>query len=459
MSMTTIREVRLRRKVPRKTQRIYPFLSIVFVLLSLITQETHAVRSPESYSARTTHSLPTISKDTTIHKDTTTTTTTTTTDNKVLSPRGGAKASVAKRPPIAWAILHNWLYFLSLAFNLLNVPFLIREIVDGKGTNSNSPSPQSIKLSGNVEAVDKLLTFCGVAFLSALSDQHGRKPLIAWSSFGFAFTNLLQVLAGKAPTLRTSKILLYVADFVDGISSCMTPVCQAYVADCTVGSASLASNLGVFQGISIGGAFCIAFPIGGMLGAKYGPRLPILLAAGFQILNGLIAVFVTPESNRRAIKSENQKPAIDLSEVNPIRGLQNLFGIGNVAGFGSSSKSLLRAASLAYFCLSMARNSLDAQFVNYSNIRFGWSQAQSGPVLVMVGMMMGVVPRILVPLLGLQKCIHYGLLILGMGLSLSGLASTQQQYIASFAIVSIGFGTLRKGQNKALDLFFSEERE
>eukprot|EP00531_Pseudo-nitzschia_arenysensis_P003676 CAMPEP_0116153796 /NCGR_PEP_ID=MMETSP0329-20121206/21436_1 /TAXON_ID=697910 /ORGANISM="Pseudo-nitzschia arenysensis, Strain B593" /LENGTH=499 /DNA_ID=CAMNT_0003650729 /DNA_START=223 /DNA_END=1722 /DNA_ORIENTATION=- len=339
-------------------------------------------------------------------------------------------------------------FFLSLAFNLLNVPFMIREIVDGPGTKT--PSPQSIKLSGNVEAIDKFLTFCGVAFLAALSDRHGRKPLIAWSAFGFATTNILQVLAGTAPTLGTSKLLLYIADFVDGISSCMTPVCQAYVADCTtVGSASLASNLGVFQGISIGGAFVFAFPIGGMLGAKFGPKLPILMAAGFQIVNGLLAVFLTPESNPRAIpnkskrnsttSSSSPKPKIDLSEVNPIRGLQNLLGIGATDGFGTSSQSLLRTASLAYFCLSLARNSLDAQFVNYSNIRFGWSQAQSGPVLVMVGMMMGIVPRILVPLLGLQKCIHYGLLILGVGLSTSGLAPTPKQYIMSFAIISIGF--------------------
>lgn len=323
---------------------------------------------------------------------------------------------------------------------------MIREIVDGPGTKT--PSPQSIKLSGNVEAIDKFLTFCGVAFLAALSDQHGRKPLIAWSAFGFAMTNILQVMAGKAPSLGTSKLLLYAADFVDGISSCMTPVCQAYVADCTVGSASLASNLGVFQGISIGGAFVFAFPIGGMLGAKFGPRLPILMAAGFQVVNGLVALFVTPESNARAIenkRSTNRNPEskIDLSEVNPIRGLQNLLGIGSVNGFGTSNQSLLRAASLAYFCLSLARNSLDAQFVNYSNIRFGWSQAQSGPVLVMVGMMMGIVPRILVPLLGLQKCIHYGLLILGVGLSMSGLAPTPMQYIMSFAIISIGFGTFK----------------
>lgn len=419
---------------------VVAFVGCLFVLLN--SQQVAAVRKPESYSVRQ-KQVNTINKQI---QDTNTTPETIqetqTLKNEI--PRGGAKAVAKKPPSIYWAILHNWLYFLSSAFNLLNVPFMIREIVDGP--EAKSPSSQSIQLSGNVEAVDKILTFCGVAFLSALSDKHGRKPLIAWSSFGFAATNVIQAFAGRAPTMGSSKVLLYLADFVDGISSCMTPVCQAYVADCTVGSAALASNLGIFQGLSIGGAFVIGFPIAGMLGAKYGPKLPILLAAAFQTLSGLLALFVTPESNTlaRSGKPTQKKEAsqsIKLSEVNPITGLQNLLGIGSSStGFGTSSKSLLRAASLAYACLSMARRSLDAQFVNYSNLRFGWSQAQSGPVLVLVGLMMGIVPRILVPLLGLQKCIHYGLLILSVGFSTAGLAETQGLYISSFAIISIGFG-------------------
>jgi hypothetical protein len=40
------------------------------------------------------------------------------------------------------------------------------------------PSAKSISLSGKVESVDKLLTFLGVGFLSALSDKYGRKPLM-----------------------------------------------------------------------------------------------------------------------------------------------------------------------------------------------------------------------------------------------------------------------------------------
>lgn len=99
-----------------------------------------------------------------------------------LERRGGG-GTPSTSPSFYWAIFHNWMYFLSLGFNLINVPFMIRSIVDGPpvpGVKS-SPSPQAIALSGKVESVDKLLTFLGVGLLSALSDKLGRKPLMAWS--------------------------------------------------------------------------------------------------------------------------------------------------------------------------------------------------------------------------------------------------------------------------------------
>lgn len=95
-----------------------------------------------------------------------------------------------------------------------------------------------------------------------------------------------------------------------------------------------------------------------MLGAKFGPRVPLLIAAGLQLLNAMTILFITPESNREKVKE------LDLREANPISGLKKLF-------FHSP---ILRTAAIAYFFSSLARCSLDAQFTNYSNIRFGWTQ-------------------------------------------------------------------------------------
>ena len=372
--------------------------------------------------------------------------------------RGG---SAKNAPSIYWAVLSNWLYFLSLGFNAVNVQFLVREIIDGKG--SKSPSSRSIALSGKVESVDKLLTFLGIGFLSALSDKLGRRTLMAWSAGGFLITNLIQA------TTKSSPAMLYLADFVDGCSSCMTPVCQAFIADVS-DSSQLAGNLGVFQGLSVvrlpkhscefprcsvalttfcpGRGIHICFPYvsdevdhfaesprthafivfcifalsGGVLGAKFGPRLPLLIAAGIQAVNLLVILLLTPESN------VNKNTNIDLKQSNPLNGMKKLF----------FNTPLLRTVSLAYFLSSLARCSLDAQFANYSNIRFGWTQAQSGPVLVLVGIMLAIIPRFFISRFGVQQAILVGLLTFAAGLTCSALAPTPGLFVLSIAIVSFG---------------------
>lgn len=158
------------------------------------------------------------------------------------------------------------------------------------------------------------------------------------------------------------------------------------------------------------------------MGAKFGPRVPLLAAAALQLINALIIIFVTPESNT------NPTTKLDLKEANPVGGMIKLFGRSH----------LLRVASTAYFLASLARGSLDAQFANYSNIRFGWTQAQSGPILVLVGLMLAIMPRIFVPILGLKNAILFGLLIFSMGLTATGLAPTPLAFGASILLVSVG---------------------
>ena len=61
-----------------------------------------------------------------------------------------------------------------------------------------------------------------------------------YSALGFAVTCWLQGTAKK------NLSFLYIADLVDGVSSCMNNVCQAYVADASPPD-RVAINLGIFQ--------------------------------------------------------------------------------------------------------------------------------------------------------------------------------------------------------------------
>ena len=112
--------------------------------------------------------------------------------------------------------------------------------------------------------------------------------------------------------------------------------------------------------------------------------MPLRVAAGLQLLNFLLIVLVTPESNPRAKRAGR---SIDWREANPLGSLWKLFGHAPV----------LRNAAAMYGLVSLARNALDAQFVNYASIRFGWSQQQTGPVMVIVGLMLAIAPQLLVP--------------------------------------------------------------
>ena len=65
-------------------------------------------------------------------------------------PLTTAAPAIWRAPSFYWAVLHNWLYFLSLGMNLINVQFLVREVIDGKGAKTASAA--AIALSGRVES-------------------------------------------------------------------------------------------------------------------------------------------------------------------------------------------------------------------------------------------------------------------------------------------------------------------
>ena len=352
-----------------------------------------------------------------------------------------ATAGSGRSPSFWWALLANWLYFMSLGLSIPNLPYVVGGLVnplkDG-AVNTDPTTPAAIRVSGDIEALDQALTFLGVGLLGALSDVVGRKPLMAWSALGFGCTCLIQGTAGlplwrsfealpMLPRLlgsRASVATLFVADAIDGVSSCMSNVAQAYVADVSP-KEKAAINLGIFQGLSIGGAFVFAFPIGGILGAKKGPRVPILAAAVLQSLNFLIITFVMPEPLPPAARANRQ---LDLREANPVGALRKLFG----------RAPFVRDVATVYALVTLARHVLDAQFTVYARYKFGWSQQQSGPLLVLVGLMLAIAPRVVVPRLGLRRSITGGTLVFAAGLLGTAFAATAPHFFAAILVAAVG---------------------
>lgn len=59
-----------------------------------------------------------------------------------------------------------------------------------------------------------------------------------------------------------------------------------------------------------------------------------------------------------------------------------------------------------YFLLHLALNGLQINFVNYTQYKFGWNVAQSSSSLCLIFIFTAVMPRLLLPLLGIRKAIQ-----------------------------------------------------
>ena len=311
-------------------------------------------------------------------------------DPKPLAVSGGAKQ---KQVSYAWAVLHNWLYFLSLGLCIPVLPKVIASTVNDDG--AAVITSKSARVAGDVEGIDKLLTFLFVGALGACSDGVGRKPLIALSALGYATTVLVQARATKVAHF-------FAADAIDGLTSCMNAVCAAFVADATSqdSGAARAAALGVFQGLSVGGAFIVGFPMAAVLskGGQY--RKPMYLAASLQLLNAFLALFVTPESAPAS-------KGIKWDEANPISSL------GQLDLFKKSTP--LKKTAIAFSLVWLGNLALNACFVPYVDAKFGWGPQQSGPLLVVVGLMLAVVPKLVVPRLGVVGAANFGCLVYALG--------------------------------------------
>ena len=109
------------------------------------------------------------------------------TPQKPTTGRAAAKAQAEQAKPLAlsgggankqvsyaWAVLHNWLYFLSLGLCIPVLPKVIASTVNDDG--AAVITSKSARVAGDVEGVDKLLTFLFVGALGGKKhrDQKGK---------------------------------------------------------------------------------------------------------------------------------------------------------------------------------------------------------------------------------------------------------------------------------------------
>jgi len=214
-----------------------------------------------------------------------------------------------------------------------------------------------------------LANFFASPILGALSDAHGRRPVLLLGFCGLAFSFLLTALA-------TSLWMLVAIRVVSGAMQANMSVSNAYVADITPPE-QRAKRFGML-GAMFGLGFILGPVMGGLLGA-IDLRLPFFAAGSLALLNLLYGWFVLPES----LPAERRR-VFSWSSANPVRSLR---GLAQVQGVG------LLVAVIA--CSGLAQFVLYTTWVLYTTFKFGWGPLENGWSLAAVGVVSAIVQGLL----------------------------------------------------------------
>jgi len=250
------------------------------------------------------------------------------------------------------------------------------------------------------------MQFLFIPIWGRLSDRIGRRPVLLWS---IAASAIGMAMLGFAPDLTW----LFIARIWSGIATGNIAVAQAYIADVTApekrarGMAiiGIAFGLGFIFGPFIGGELS-RFSIEGRPG-----MLPPLVAAGLSAINLLMALRTLPESlppERRGVSVRRASPI----DVQAFRQAISVPGIG--------------AAVAINFTSYLWFSGMEQTFRLFTADRFAMSDAATGHVFGLVGVVSAVVQGALIPRLvpraGEARLVRLGLIVQGAAFALLGMS-------------------------------------
>lgn len=282
---------------------------------------------------------------------------------------------------------------MAMGMMLPALPKLVETFIPGDAA-------QAARVYGLFGMAWGLMQFVGAPILGALSDRHGRRPVILLSNLGLGLDYILMALS---PNLW----VLLIGRLIAGITSSSFSTAFAYVADITT-QERRATEFGKI-GAVFGLGFIIGPAIGGLL-AGIDPRLPFWVAAAFSLLNCTYGYFVLPES----LPLERRMP-FTWARANPYGAMRML----------GRNRRLL-GLSIVSFLDSLALISLPATFVIYATHKFGWSDITIGLTFAGTGLGLAIAHGLLtgpvVARLGERATLIAGLAIGVVGFSMYGIS-------------------------------------
>jgi MFS family permease len=287
------------------------------------------------------------------------------------------------------------------------VPFIVR------------PYSHDALTIGLLAVAYSVAQFFAAPLLGAVSDRHGRRPVLVISLFGAAIGYALFGVGGALWVFFVSRV---VAGFTGGNLT----AAQAYIADVS-GPDDRAKNFGL-----VGAAFGLGFILGPSLGgllAKISLTAPAWAAGGVALTTATFGWFVLPES----LPPERRRAhALHVGDFNPFRLLLKAL-----------STKRLRALFLGIFLTRFAHMGLQTNFAIYTLDRFQYTASQNGVIFAVLGITSTFMQGFLIRRLS-GRYSERSLLLTGLAIMVGGfvaIAAVTKGWMLSPAIALLAVGT------------------